>query len=113
MSGRDDKTRQSVIGPLAAVPTACTLGPSTGRAQVERWHAFDAQYALSVERDDTRLTVHYAKNTDSIRRLRELVDVERDCCSFVDWEVDAGHDDLRLIVTGTPDLLAALSIGHR
>lgn len=44
--------------------------------------------------------------------LRELVSVASSCCSFVDWRMigdDQGH--LLLVVTGTPEQLAALGIG--
>lgn len=77
------------IGPLSGLPIACTL-PAAGRAQVEKWRAFDEDYALETKRTDTRLTVHYAKVDDSIRRLRELVAVESTCCAFVDWSIDEG-----------------------
>lgn len=58
-----------------------------------------------------RLTIHYAKLDDSTRRLRELVAAESTCCAFVDWSIDENHADLRLIVTGTPEQLAALNVG--
>jgi len=99
------------IGPLNGLPIACTLTPAAGATQVAKWRALDEDYALETERTDTRLTVHYAKLDDSTRRLRELVAAESACCAFVDWSVDETHADLRLIVTGTPDQLAALNVG--
>ena len=99
------------IGPLNGLPIACTLTPTDGKAQVENWQRFDDEYALETERTDTRLTIHYAKLDDSVRRLRELVDAESTCCAFVDWNIDDSHSDLRLIVTGTPEQLAALNVG--
>ena len=55
--------------------------------------------------------MHYARTGDSARRLRDLVATESACCSFVDWQIDDDHADLRLVVTGTPEQLAGLSIG--
>ncbi|MDN5745497.1 MAG: hypothetical protein L0H31_10300 [Nocardioidaceae bacterium] len=99
------------IGPFNDVPIACTLPTiAEAKAQVERWQAFDADYALSSELTDAQLTVHYVKVEDSIRRLRDLVAVEGRCCAFVDWSIDEDHDDLRLIARGTPDQLAALNV---
>lgn len=49
----------SRIGPLRRLPTACALTPGTGRAQLEKWWAFDDDYLLSVERREARLVVHY------------------------------------------------------
>lgn len=102
---------ESPGGPLNGLPTACTLTPNAGKEQVERWKAFDNDYLLEVERADARIVVHYAKIDDSVQRLRELVETESTCCSFVDWTIDDGHGDLRLVVTGSPDQLAALSVG--
>ncbi|MEU4363320.1 hypothetical protein [Promicromonospora sp. NPDC023987] len=68
-------------------------------------------YALEQERSETSLTIHYAKVDGSVRRLQDLVEVERTCCAFVDWTIDKTHPDLRLIVSGTPLQLAALNIG--
>lgn len=98
------------VGPLNGLPIACTLTPAAGKAQVEKWRAFDDDYALETERTDTRLTVRYAKVDDSIRRLRDLVAVESTCCAFVSWSIDETHADLRLIITGTPQRLAALNV---
>lgn len=102
----------SNIGPLNQPPIACTLPTlDAAKEQVGKWRAFDADYALEQERTETSLTIHYAKVEDSVRRLRELVAVERDCCAFVDWAIDETHHDLRLIVTGTPFELSALNVG--
>lgn len=99
------------LGPLNGLPIACTLTPKAGRAQVEKWRAFDEDYALESERTDTRVTIHYAKLDDSIRRLRQLVAVESTCCAFVDWSIDETQTHLLLTVSGTPEQLAALNIG--
>jgi hypothetical protein len=100
-------------GHLNGLPVACTLPTlAAAKEQVVRWRAFDADYALEAERTEASLTIHYAKVEDSIVRLRELVAVEKTCCAFVSWAIDETHQDLRLIVTGTPFQLAALNVGH-
>jgi len=100
-------------GPFNEAPIACTLPTiAEAKAQVEKWQAFDADYAQSSERTDTQLTVHYAKVEDSILRLRDLVAVEPRCCAFVDWSTEESDEELRLIARGTSDQLAALNIGH-
>lgn len=99
------------IGPLTVLPIACTLTPAAGRKQIEKWRAFDEDYALNVERADNRLTIHYLKAEDSIARLQDLVKTESACCSFVEWSIDESHSDVRLIVTGTPEQLGALNVG--
>lgn len=98
------------IGPLTELPVACTLTPEAGADRLARWRAFDEANGLSVERTGTRITVHYVRTAESVRRLRELVAAETACCGFVTWEVDDTHADLRLVVTGHPEGLAALGI---
>ncbi len=100
----------SDLGPLQVLPVACTLTLTAGTAQVQRWKMFDAEYALDRERTDSRLTIRYARTDDSLTRLRELVAAEVSCCAFVDWTIDDTPPGLRLIVTGTPEQLDALTI---
>lgn len=80
------------------------------KVQVQRWQAFDADYALSSERTDSELIIHYAKVDDSISRLKDLVEVEQRCCAFVEWSIDESGNDLRLIARGSEDQLAALNV---
>lgn len=98
-------------GPFRDVPIACTLPTiAEAKAQVEKWQAFDADYALSSERSDSELVIHYAKVDDSISRLRDLVEVEQRCCAFVQWDIDESDNDLRLIARGSEEQLAALNV---
>lgn len=98
-------------GPFRDVPIACTLPTiAEAKAQVERWQAFDADYALSSERSDSALIILYAKVNDSISRLRELVEVEQRCCAFVEWDIDESGSDLHLIARGSEEQLAALNV---
>lgn len=102
----------SHLGPLDSIPIACTLSPDTGRAQVERWHRFDDRYALRRMSSDDRLVVHYARTDESLAELSELVAAEHSCCSFVTWSVETDNNDLRLVVTGTPEQIEALVLTH-
>ena len=43
--------------------------------------------------------------------IRDRVEAESSCCSFVDWRIEEQHSDLRLVVTGSPQQLAALNVG--
>ncbi|MFJ4760194.1 hypothetical protein ACIP1V_05255 [Kocuria marina] len=98
-------------GALSALPAACSLRPGAGREQVARWRAFDDENLIGVERSETRLTVHYTRTDATITRLRELVEIESACCSFVDWRVVDDQERLRLVVTGSAEQLAALDVG--
>lgn len=100
------------LGPLNSIPIACTLSAETGRAQVDRWHRFDDRYALSRTITGDRLVVHYACSDESTAELSELVTTEKSCCAFVTWSVETDNNDLRLVVTGTPEQIEALTLTH-
>ena len=55
--------------------------------------------------------MRYARTPAAVAQLRELVKVESACCSFVDWRIEDDGSQLRLVVSGSPEHLAALSIG--
>ena len=57
------------LGPIRQLPIACSLSADAGAEQLARWREFDADYALSRETAPGIVTVHYAKNEDSIERL--------------------------------------------
>lgn len=98
--------------PFARPPVACTLPTlEAAKEQVEKWKAFEADYALGSTRTDSSLDIEYANVEDSVRRLRELVAVERDCCAFVEWSIDEERPNLHLVVTGNPFELSALNVG--
>jgi hypothetical protein len=96
---------------MESLAIACTLTPRQAQQRLERWRIFDADYALEVERGPGFLAVSYAKNEDSLLRLRELVAAEQTCCPFFDWRIDEQPHRLRLTVQGDDDQLATLNLG--
>lgn len=95
---------------LPLLPIACTLSTGDGPARLEAWRAFDADYLLEIEDRGTEYIARYAKVPEADERLTRLVDRESSCCSFVTWTIERTDHHLRLVVSGTPDALAALSI---
>lgn len=77
-------------------------------AELERWRQFENEYELQRETGPGRLTVHYAKNDDSIARLRALVDDTRPYFAEVKWVVDDSTRHLQLVATGPESALASL-----
>ncbi len=92
------------------LPAACTLGSGPGRDQLARWQAMDASHLIDRSRAPAELVVRYRVDAHSRRELRELVDVERDCCAFLRWDVTDGTDTLRVSVRGTPSELDTLGL---
>ncbi len=94
-----------------AVRFGCAQPPAERQTRQRRWQAFEEDYALQVERTDTRLVIHCANVGDSLARLRTLVDSERECCAFAQWDIDTEQQDLRLIVATAPGRVAGLNVG--
>jgi hypothetical protein len=81
-------------------PVACTL---QGGSYQERlaWIADLAREGLrGASRKDLRLELTYAPSLAS--RVREMVDKERECCGFLDFELVETGADVRLTIT-TPE----------
>ncbi|TDS80361.1 hypothetical protein [Amnibacterium kyonggiense] len=101
----DDQSRT-----LPLLPAACTLSASDGAARLEAWRAFDADYLLGTDDLGREYIARYAKVPDAEERLARLVERESTCCSFATWSIERTEHHLRLLVSGTPDALSALSI---
>ena len=86
----------------AHLPVACALGPEDGRARVHRWQSLAATASPRARRSGYRLEVGYAPDRGVREELESLAAAERQCCSFVSWEVrlDEGHPTLH--VTADP-----------
>ncbi|MBI5160740.1 MAG: hypothetical protein HY996_04900 [Micrococcales bacterium] len=95
---------------LPRKPIACALPTREARTRLAAWRGFDADYLLETEDRGTEYVALYARVRDSELRLGRLVDQESVCCSFATWSIERTAHQLRLVVTGTPDALAALSI---
>lgn len=100
------------LTPVSSQPIACTLSADAGREQVERWRDFSEEFAIAREVTPTHHTLRYIRSEESVRRLRALVEVESSCCSFVGWQVEDSGTELRLVISGSPEQLAALDIGR-
>jgi MerR family transcriptional regulator, copper efflux regulator len=84
-------------------PIACTLTGGEQLDRRERWHRLrDAGDSVRIE-TPTGLRIEFEHSSALERELRELVELERDCCAFATWEV---RD------TGTSVALEIAAAGH-
>lgn len=86
----------------AALPLACTLGPDDGPARMRRWQALAEKGHPSARRGGHRLEVRYQAQPGVRDELEALAAAERDCCSFVAWEVTQDGPEAVLRVTAEP-----------
>jgi hypothetical protein len=100
---------------LAAIP-ACSLDPSSARAQKERYRAI-AQFITDVHEEASTVVVEFASDVDG-NAVDEAIAVERRCCGTVfDFEFDRSNRSLRVTATHPADSpaleLIAAGFGRR
>ena len=95
---------------LPVLPTACTLGATDGAAQVQRWRELNDRALVRRVREAEELLLVYRADDGTRAELESLVDVETTCCAFLDWQVEARADNLRLHVRGTAAELDTLDL---
>ena len=66
---------------------ACTLTGTEQLDRRERWHRLrDAGDAVRIE-TPTGLRIEFRQSSSLERELRELAELERECCAFATWDV--------------------------
>lgn len=96
------------------LPIACTLSASDYRSRLAEIAALSRDVLRRVERRGLSLDLRYAP--EAATRVRQLVEQERSCCAFLQFELQESADEVRLLVTAppvaaevVPDLLAELT----
>jgi hypothetical protein len=87
---------------LAGLSMACTLSPVDGAARMGRWEALSANGRPSAVRSGHVLVVRYQAAPGIREELEALAAVERECCSFVRWDVIQDHEHVVLRVAADP-----------
>lgn len=87
-------------------PIACTLDAGASRARWQSWARLDPTSRL-VEAGHDRLVFRFPEEVRD--DLLNLVEAERDCCGFVDWDITPAGNDLQLTISGDEMGMAAIS----
>ena len=91
------------------LPIACTLEGGAAKERVGRWVAILDSHRTDRQLDGDTLTLRFRRDAGAVRELAELVVAERDCCGFVDWQLDVEPAELVLRISGEPAALGALN----
>jgi hypothetical protein len=94
------------------LPVACSLEIGDGVARMRRWEALSGYGRPTARRRGHRLEVRYRPEPGVGEELVALVAAERQCCSFVTWDVSQDGDGPVLYVTadpGAPDDIASIA----
>lgn len=80
---------------------ACTLGADDGQDRRRRWRALTEAAAPTARRTGPVVEVTYP--LDAGEELDSLVNAERQCCQFVDWDIIRRGDSLVLHIAADPE----------
>ena len=83
------------------IPIACSLDRSEARERWQQWQSL-ARTVGKVERLVHGLTLHFTATDDTRSDLVRLVVAERQCCGFVDWQLEDLGEELVLTISGDP-----------
>jgi hypothetical protein len=87
---------------------ACTLNDDDRGTRAERWRRFGNEARGRVEETDKGLRLTFRWSPEREYELRELADLERECCAFATWTVWTNDGDLLLDVEGEGDAVPVL-----
>jgi hypothetical protein len=85
------------------LPIACTLGPTDAQTRQQRWLTVAHDALLTSERTSDGARQIYRADPAVERELEELIDLEAQCCAFLDFSLTHGGDRLTLEVSGPPE----------
>jgi hypothetical protein len=86
---------------VSSPPIACTLAPGAFRRRVEKIRNLAAE-SLREARCDGR-SLHLTYDASAARRVHEMVDGERACCAFLDFDLREDARRIYLTITAQED----------
>jgi hypothetical protein len=83
------------------IPIACTLDAGEARERWQQWQSL-ARTVGQVQRLTNGLSLHFPATDNTRGDLARLVGAERQCCGFVDWQLEDLGEELVLTISGEP-----------
>ncbi|MCL1593705.1 MAG: hypothetical protein M3132_05060 [Actinomycetia bacterium] len=88
-------------------PAACTISLRDANEQSVVWETL-IERATSTERIEQGVVLTFDRGLTA--QVEDLVDIERRCCSFLDFAIDRSSDGIRLVVSAAD--AAGLKVIH-
>jgi hypothetical protein len=89
---------------------ACSLSATDAKVRAERWNALTASALLESERTAGGARHVYRGDAEVERELAELIDLEAQCCAFLDFRLERSDGRLVLDVSGPPEAGAIVDL---
>jgi hypothetical protein len=86
----------------------CVLAAAEQRGRRERWLRLSDAALIDKAAIAAGVLLRFRWSEAAERELRELVALERECCSFAHWDLTQRGRELRLEVTAERDATAAV-----
>lgn len=106
------ETFNSDPGPADAKPVACTLAADDQKTRLEGWRELRRDGLVTEIRAGRVLTTFWRRSGDIPNRLETLIEAEKQCCSFLEFELEEAADVVRVRTVfpeGAEGLLEAFS----
>jgi aminoglycoside phosphotransferase len=85
------------------LPIACSLDAAQLAERGERWQALADQALISVEQTERGARQRYRGGAAIEAELRDLVELEAECCPFLELQVERVAAEIQLEVSGPPE----------
>jgi hypothetical protein len=85
------------------LPIACSLSATDAQTRKARWEAVAGAALLESERTAAGARQIYRGDADVELELAELIDLEAQCCAFLDFQLSREEGRLVLDVSGPPE----------
>lgn len=92
------------------LPVACTLGQDDGARRLADWRRITADAGVGHAVTPGMVTLRFRDAPGVGAELQRLVTAERDCCSFLGWNVVRADNEWRVDVSGSDDELRSLPL---
>jgi hypothetical protein len=87
--------------PDAAI--ACTLSAAEMGKRGRAWTELTSRWGRGSSRLSDAIVLTFAREPDAIARLELLVDQERECCAWIDFEIAESTQTVDLVMRATPE----------
>jgi hypothetical protein len=82
---------------------ACSLEAVDLADRRDRWHQLEERAGVDVVTTENGLRLLFRAVPGVEAELRQLAELEQDCCAFAEWSVDAGAEEVVLDVSAESD----------
>ena len=83
-------------------PIACTLSAAELGERGVAWSELSSRWGRGSSRRPDSVVLSFAREPDAVARLERLVDQERECCAWIDFEIAERDQTVELVMRATP-----------